>query len=153
SFLMKAFMRRMRCPLTQHDRFYIKKRKDEGINPSSIVRELGVSRSTVSWELRRNADSTFNGLYSSRRAETLARKRRGKTSAHNASVRLSTEVQNFVRQELALHTFRLGLSAEDCRSFLILLSAKIPSTAISAGTDWRVVSFIFSCLTGKTLSV
>ena len=90
--------------LTQHERFYIEKRKDEGVNQSCIARELGVSRSTLSRELRRNTDPVFNGLYSSRRADALARQRRGATSAHNACIPLDQQTQDFVRQELAVHT-------------------------------------------------
>ena len=90
--------------LTQHERFYIEKRTSEGVNQSIIARELDVSRSTISRELKRNTEPAFNGLYSSRRAETLARAPRLKTSAHNAVVPLSQQTQDFVRQELALHT-------------------------------------------------
>ena len=90
--------------LTQHERFYIEKRKDEGVNQSCIAREIGVSRSTLSRELRRNTDPVFNGLYSSRRADALARQRRSATSAHNACIPLGQQTQDFVRQELAVHT-------------------------------------------------
>ena len=90
--------------LTQHERFYIEKRKNEGVTQSCIARELGVSRSTLSRELRRNTDPVFNGLYSSRRADALARQRRSATSAHNACIHLGQQTQDFVRQELAVHT-------------------------------------------------
>ena len=90
--------------LTQHERFYIEKRIAEGVTHASIARELGVSRSTISRELRRNTAPDFNGLYSSRRAESLARARRIRTSAHNAFLQLSEQALDFVRQELAVHS-------------------------------------------------
>jgi Transposase and inactivated derivatives, IS30 family len=108
--------------LTQLERFYIEKRIAEGVNQSSIARELAVCRSTISRELKRNADPTFNGLYSSRRAETLARARRAQTSAHNAFIPLSPQTQDFVRQALALHTSPEVISGRLKRLFDITVS-------------------------------
>lgn len=90
--------------LTQSERFYIEKRRSEGVSQSAIARELNVSRSTVSRELRRNTDPAFNGLYSSRRAQTLAGARRQPLSPEKAFNRLSQETQDFIHRELALHT-------------------------------------------------
>ncbi len=49
--------------LTQKERFYIQKRRGEGLNQATIARELNLSCSTISRELRRNTDPTFNGVY------------------------------------------------------------------------------------------
>ncbi|WP_440866049.1 helix-turn-helix domain-containing protein [Symbiopectobacterium purcellii] len=46
--------------LTQKERFYIEKRRGEGVNQATIARELALPRSTISRELRRNTDPTFN---------------------------------------------------------------------------------------------
>ncbi|WP_440864026.1 helix-turn-helix domain-containing protein [Symbiopectobacterium purcellii] len=62
--------------LTHKERFYIEKRRGDGVNQATIARELELPRSTISRELRRNTDAAFNGVYSCRRAETLARGRR-----------------------------------------------------------------------------
>ncbi|NJD84722.1 hypothetical protein EWM60_00510, partial [Candidatus Erwinia dacicola] len=40
--------------LTQKERFYIEKRRGEGVKPATIARELDLPRSTISRELRRN---------------------------------------------------------------------------------------------------
>ncbi|MFT2793891.1 helix-turn-helix domain-containing protein [Serratia sp. T13T92] len=45
--------------LTQKERFYIEKRRGEGVNQATIARELELPRSTISRELRRNTDPTF----------------------------------------------------------------------------------------------
>ncbi|QZN97907.1 helix-turn-helix domain-containing protein [Symbiopectobacterium purcellii] len=55
--------------LTQKERFYIEKRRGEGVNQATIARELDMPRSTISRELRRNTDPTFNGVYCCRRAD------------------------------------------------------------------------------------
>ncbi|NJC99273.1 IS30 family transposase, partial [Candidatus Erwinia dacicola] len=64
--------------LTQKERFYIEKRRSEGVKLATIARELNLSCSTISRELRRNTDPAFNGVYSCRRADSLARERRHK---------------------------------------------------------------------------
>lgn len=90
--------------LNLHDRFYIEKRIIDGVTQATIARELGLSRSTVSRELKRNTDPAFNGLYSCRRADTLAKARRMNTSARNKLHQQTTETLAFIRKELALHT-------------------------------------------------
>lgn len=90
--------------LTQKERFYIEKRRDDGVNQATIARELELPRSTISRELRRNTDSAFNGVYSCRRAETLARERRHKPLPNNAFHSLEPHIQDVIRQALATHT-------------------------------------------------
>jgi transposase, IS30 family len=90
--------------LTQKERFYIEKRRADGVNQASIARELELPRSTISRELRRNTDSDFNGVYSCRRAETLARDRRHKPLPDNAFHHLEPQTQGFIRQALSTHT-------------------------------------------------
>ncbi|WP_072103412.1 helix-turn-helix domain-containing protein, partial [Yersinia pekkanenii] len=43
--------------LTQKERFYIEKRRDDRVNQATIARELQLPRSTISRELRRNTDA------------------------------------------------------------------------------------------------
>ena len=90
--------------LTQKERFYIEKRRGEGVNQATIARELDLPRSTISRELRRNTDPTFNGIYCCRRADTLARGRRHKPLPDNAFHQLEPHIQDFIRQELSTHT-------------------------------------------------
>ncbi len=90
--------------LTQKERFYIEKRRGEGVNQATIARELALPRSTISRELRRNTDPTFNGVYCCRRADTLVRGRRHKPLPNNAFYPLEPHIQNFIRQALSTHS-------------------------------------------------
>ncbi|HDL6968762.1 TPA: IS30 family transposase [Yersinia enterocolitica] len=90
--------------LTQKERFYIEKRRDEGVNQATIARELQLPRSTISRELRRNTDAAFNGIYSCRRAETLDRGRRQKARPDNVVDQLEPHIQEFIWQSLSNHT-------------------------------------------------
>lgn len=108
--------------LTQKERFYIEKRRGEGINQSSIARELDLPRSTISRELRRNTDPTFKGIYSCRRAETLARERRHKLVPDNAFHQLEPHIQDFIRQKLSTHTSPEVISGRLKQDFNISLS-------------------------------
>ncbi|QZN96681.1 helix-turn-helix domain-containing protein [Symbiopectobacterium purcellii] len=85
--------------LTQKERFYIEKRRDNGVNQSTIARELELPRSTISRELRRNTDAAFNGVYSCRRAENLARGRRQKARPDN----VEPHIQDVILQALSTH--------------------------------------------------
>lgn len=79
--------------LTQKERFYIEKHRDDGVNQATIARELQLPRSTISRELRRNTDAAFNDVYSCRRAETLARGRRQKARQDNVVNQLEPHIQ------------------------------------------------------------
>ncbi len=70
----------------------------------TIARELALPRSTISRELRRNTDPTFNGVYCCSRADTLARERRHKPLPNNAFYPLEPHIQNFIRQALSTHS-------------------------------------------------
>ncbi|WP_440862547.1 helix-turn-helix domain-containing protein [Symbiopectobacterium purcellii] len=83
--------------LTQKERFYIEKRRGEGVNQATIARELALPPSTISRELRRNTDTTFNGVYCCRREDTLARRRRHKPLPENAFHQLEPHIQDFIR--------------------------------------------------------
>ncbi|WP_440863487.1 IS30 family transposase [Symbiopectobacterium purcellii] len=90
--------------LTHKERFYIEKRRGDGVNQATIARELELPRSTISRELRRNTDAAFNGVYSCRRAETLARGRRQKTRPDSVINQLEPHIQDFIRTALSTHT-------------------------------------------------
>ncbi|MGQ6551069.1 IS30 family transposase [Serratia sp. JSRIV001] len=90
--------------LTQKERFYIEKRRDDGVNQATIARELQLPRSTISRELRRNTDAAFNGVYSCRRAEKLARGRRQKARPDNVVNQFEPHIQEFIRHALSTHT-------------------------------------------------
>lgn len=90
--------------LAQKKQFYIEKRRGEGVNQATIAREFNPLRSTISRELRRNTDPTFNGVYSCRRAHTLARGQRHVPLPDNAFHRLEPHIQDFIRQALSTHT-------------------------------------------------
>jgi IS30 family transposase len=90
--------------LTTQERFYIEKRLSEGASQADIARGLGLPRSTICRELKRNTDPDFNGLYSCRRANTLAKARRHKPIPDNAFHQLEPPVQDFIWQALSTHT-------------------------------------------------
>ncbi|NJD86195.1 hypothetical protein EWM60_17630, partial [Candidatus Erwinia dacicola] len=134
--------------LTQKERFYIEKRRGEGVKPATIARELDLPRSTISRELRRNTDPAFNGVYSCRRADSLARER----------------VINPCQKMLFTgwsHTFRtssgrsfppiplLKSSVAACSWNSMSLSARIRFIAISNRSDRLAESCISNFLTGE----
>ncbi|HHL2713310.1 TPA: IS30 family transposase [Yersinia enterocolitica] len=82
----------------------MEKQRGDGVNQATIARELELPRSTISRELRRNTDSAFNGIYSCRRAETLARARRQQALPNNVVNQLDPHIQDFIRQALSTHT-------------------------------------------------
>lgn len=90
--------------LTQKERFYIEKQRGDGVNQTTIARELDLPRSTISRELKRNTDPTFNGVYSCWMAHSLARERRHKPLPNNAFHQFEPNVQDFIRQALSTHT-------------------------------------------------
>ena len=108
--------------LTSQERFYIEKRQAEGVKHIAIARELGVSRSTISRELLRNTDPGFKGLYSSRRADTLARYRRQRASASKAFRQFTPDIQCHIAQQLAVHTSPEVISGVLLRQHNIRLS-------------------------------
>lgn len=129
--------------LTHKERFYIEKRRGEGVNQATIARELDLPCSTISRELRSNTDPTFSGVYSCLRAHTLVRGRR-----HNPLTSWN-------------HTFRtssgrrfppiphLKSSVAACNWNSASLSATISSIAISGRSDMLAVSCISNFLTGE----
>lgn len=108
--------------LTQKERFYIEKRWGDGVNQSTIARELDLPRSTISRELKRNTDPAFNDVYSCSRAHTLARGRRHKPLPDNAFHQLEPHAQDFIRQALATHTSPEAISGRLVLEFGISIS-------------------------------
>ncbi|WP_157938632.1 helix-turn-helix domain-containing protein, partial [Vibrio sp. 10N.261.45.A6] len=70
--------------MTSEDRFYIEKRWAEHTSVNMIAQELGRSPSTISREIERNTPKNFDGLYSSRAADRLAKERKLKASKAKA---------------------------------------------------------------------
>jgi IS30 family transposase len=70
-------------------------------SPSSISRELG-----------RNTPSDFDGLYSSRAADNLAKERKATASQSKAFKGIESFVDSYLRQSLANHTFPNVVSGE-----------------------------------------
>ncbi|WP_440864580.1 IS30 family transposase [Symbiopectobacterium purcellii] len=74
------------------------------IGRRNVALWLALGCSTISRELRRNTDAAFNGVYSCRRAETLARGRRQKTRPDSVINQLEPHIQDFIRTALSTHT-------------------------------------------------
>jgi len=98
--------------LTKEDRFYIEKRLAEEISPSQIARELGVHRSTITREIKRNTALDFNGLYCYTVAQKTADTRRSNASADKKFVQLTDEVTAYIHKRLQVHTSPHVISGE-----------------------------------------
>ena len=102
----------MTVHLTSEDRFYIEKRRAENISMRAIARELERSPSSISRELSRNTPSDFDGLYSSRVANNLAKERKATASHSKAFKSIDFFVDGYLRQSLANHTSPNVVSGE-----------------------------------------
>lgn len=102
----------MAVHLTAEDRFYIEKRRAENISMRAIARELERSPSSISRELGRNTPSDFDGLYSSRAADNLAKERKAMASQSKAFKGVDSFVDGYLRQSLANHTSPNVVSGE-----------------------------------------
>jgi IS30 family transposase len=98
--------------LSEKDRFYIEKRRENRASCYLIAKELGRSPSTIRREIERNTDPEFKGLYSSRRAHTLASERRTVSSASKAFRWIAPEVMDVIHGRLKLHTSPEIISGE-----------------------------------------
>ena len=98
--------------LTQESRFYIEKRLAEEISLSQIAKELGVHRSTISREVKRNTAADFKGLYCYGVAQKEAETRRSKASSGKKFGMLTDEVIAYIHQRLQLHTSPDVISGE-----------------------------------------
>ncbi|MFA0057695.1 IS30 family transposase [Vibrio echinoideorum] len=98
----------MTVHLTSEDRFYIEKRRSENISIRAIARELERSPSSIS----RNTPSDFDGLYSSRVANNLAKERKATASHSKAFKGIDSFVDGYLRQSLANHTSPNVVSGE-----------------------------------------
>src|SRR5438045_2366810 len=99
-------------PLTEKDRFYIEKRIASNITPAQIARELGVHRSTIGREIKRNTAQDFNGLYSWRRADSFAKTRRSLVARDKAFSQLTEEIKAKIHERLTVHTSPDVISGE-----------------------------------------
>jgi transposase, IS30 family len=96
--------------LTCQERFYIEKRLCEETSYRQIAKELGVSHTTVSREIKRNTDVDF-GLYSNLRAQTL-RKERYTRTRRRAFSGIDEGLSKHIRERVLLHTSPNVISGE-----------------------------------------
>jgi transposase, IS30 family len=96
--------------LTEQERFYIEKRLCEDTSHRQIGRELGVSHTTISREIRRNTDADF-GLYSNLRTQTLRQERYTRTRRRAFSA-IDEELSEHIRKRVSLHTSPNVISGE-----------------------------------------
>nr|AKN36505.1 Mobile element protein [Vibrio tasmaniensis] len=123
----------MAVHLTSEDRFYIEKRRAENISMRAIARELERSPSSISRELGRNTPHDFDGLYSSRAADNLAKQRRATASQSKAFKGIDSFVDRYLRQSLANHTSPNVVSSE--------LALKY-QTHVSENTLYRYIEYL-----------
>ena len=123
----------MAVHLTSEDRFYIEKRRAENTSVRMIAQELGRSPSSISREIERNTPKSFDGLYSSRAADKLAKERRTKASKSKAFKGIDSFVDSYLRQSLANHTSPNVVSGE--------LALKY-QTHVSENTLYRYIEYL-----------
>src|SRR5688500_4417780 len=90
--------------LTRESRFYIEQQVGKNISLSEIARDLGVHRSTISREIKRNTAPDFQGLYCYIIAQTIADKKRSEASRDNKFSELTDEVKSYIHDRLQVHT-------------------------------------------------
>lgn len=98
--------------LTLKDRFYIEKRLAAEVSSYQIAKELEVHPSTIRREIQRNTDPGFNGLYSSRRAETLSQTRRAIAYTGQAFRQITPDIRALIIEKLSNHTSPEVISGE-----------------------------------------
>jgi len=98
--------------LTKESWFFIEKRLSEEVSLSQIARELGVNRSTISREVKRNTAADFKGLYCYAVAQTVADVRRSKASSKKKFSQLTGEATDYIHERLQVHTSPDVISGE-----------------------------------------
>jgi len=98
--------------LTKENRFYIEKRLAEEISPAQIAKELGVHRSTIVREVKRNTAPDFKGLYCYQVAQNTAATRRSNALASKKFAQLNDEVTGYIHERLGVHTSPDVISGE-----------------------------------------
>src|SRR5580692_51990 len=121
------------CPryLAREDRYEIARLRDQGLSVRQVAVRLGRSPSTLSRELRRNADPRTGG-YQPERAHLLAQERqlRPKPSKLSASPRLRTAVQRMLDRRY---------SPEEASGRLKLMHPDDPSMHVSHETIYQSI--------------
>ena len=117
--------------LAREDRYEIARLRDQGLSVRQVAVRLGRSPSTLSRELRRNADPRTGG-YQPERAHLLARERqlRPKPSKLSASPRLRTAVQRMLDRRY---------SPEEASGRLKLMHPDDPSMHVSHETIYQSI--------------
>ena len=98
--------------LNDHDRFYIEQRLAEGESKGKIAKTLGVHRTSVLREIKRNTPEDFNGLYCHRLASRLAKEKRSQAKNGVAFQKISGQVKALVHERLSTHTSPDVISGE-----------------------------------------
>jgi len=106
--------------LTMEHRFFIEKELGEQISACEIARKLGVNRSTIYREIKRNTRDDFKGLYCYRVAQQESKARKSKASQKKKGDKLTAQTVGYINDRLKVHTspdviagemkHRLGLS-------------------------------------------
>ncbi len=108
--------------LTKESRFYIEKRLGEEIALCQIARELGLHRSTISREIKRNTAADFKGLYCYSVAQITADKKRSQASKDKKFNGLTDEVKSYLHERLQVHTSPNVIAGEMRRKLNIRIS-------------------------------
>lgn len=99
--------------LTPTDRFYIQKRLELKISKLQISKELGVSHTTISREVKRNLDPLFKGMYNHLVANRMLCDRRMESKRKTKVINHVTgETETYILERLKLHTSPKVISGE-----------------------------------------
>ena len=90
--------------LTKEQRFLIEKQLAEKTSPSKIAQMLGIHRSTVWREIKRNTSPDFNGLYCYRVAQKTSELRKNEAKKGKKFNKLTPDVISYIHSRLKVHT-------------------------------------------------
>jgi len=98
--------------LNERDRFYIEQRLGEGDSQGQIAKVLGVSKSTISREIKRHTPTDFHGVYSHRVATELAQQKRLNAKKGSSFGQIVGHVKDYIHARLEKHTSPDVISGE-----------------------------------------
>jgi len=109
--------------LTPTDRSYIQKRLELKISKAQIAKELGVSHSTISREVKRNLDPLFKGMYNHLVANRMLGERRISARRKTKVLeQINGEAKNYILTRLKTFTSPKVISGELKLKFNIAIS-------------------------------
>lgn len=98
--------------LNDKQRFYIEMRRTDGVSMNAIAKELNISHSSISREIKRNTDPMFKGIYSHLRATNISKARRSKASNSRAFAMITEDILSHITNKISIHNSPEIISGE-----------------------------------------